>query len=594
MRHRPEAGTIPDAPGSYQFMDAEGRVHLRRARPRACAAGCRTTSRRRSHCCPTHPPDGAAGRHRRVDRGPQRGRGALPRVQPHQAAPAPLQHPAARTTSRTRTSRSPSTRSGRGRWCMRGAEAQGRPLLRSVRARVRDPRDPRPPAAHVPDPHVHEQQVRPAPPARPPVPLRAHREVRGAVRRRHRPRRVRRASSRSCSTSSTASTTAVVAAGSRRDARGVRRARVRARGARCATSSRSVRKAIERQQMVGARRKRTSTSSASPRTRSKRRCRSSSCAGAGSSGARASSSTRSRTSRRRRSSPASSSSSTATRRRTTCPQEILVPVEPEDLELYEEFLALDPRRSKVAHPRAAARARSASCSRPSTLNAQEAFARHKLRRASDHNARAARARRAAGGARPARGAAAHRVLRHLAPAGHRDRRVDGRDGRRPRRSAPTTAASRSSTLDGQDDFAAMEEVLTRRFRRYLARARRRRAARASGSRTRRTCCVIDGGKGQLNVAVRVLEELGLEDICVASLAKRSRRCTCPGAVRAGAHPARLRGAVPAAAGARRGPPVRDHVPPPAARQEDDDVGARRRPRPRPDPPDAAAARSSAR
>ena len=90
---------------------------------------------------------------------------------------------------------------------LRGQQAQGRPLLRAVRARVRDPGDARPAAAHVPDPHVHEVEVRPAPPARPAVPLRAHREVRGAVRRRHRPRRVRQARRRSSSTSSTASTT---------------------------------------------------------------------------------------------------------------------------------------------------------------------------------------------------------------------------------------------------------------------------------------------------------------------------------------------------------------------------------------------------
>jgi excinuclease ABC subunit C len=40
--------------------------------------------------------------------------------------------------------------------------------------------------------------------------------------------------------------------------------------------------------------------------------------------------------------------------------------------------------------------------------------------------------------------------------------------------------------------------------------------------------LIDGGKGQLNVAVRVLEELGLEDICVASLAKRFEEVYLPG------------------------------------------------------------------
>src|SRR5262249_8434795 len=38
----------------------------------------------------------------------------------------------------------------------------------------------------------------------------------------------------------------------------------------------------------------------------------------------------------------------------------------------------------------------------------------------------------------------------------------------------------------------------------------------------------------------------------------------------------LRGAVPPPAGARRGAPVRDHVPPAAPREEDDEVGARRR------------------
>ena len=81
--------------------------------------------------------------------------------------------------------------------------------------------------------------------------------------------------------------------------------------------------------------------------------------------------------------------------------------------------------------------------------------------------------------------------------------------------------------DGQDDFAAMEEVLSRRFRRYLE-------EREEGARRGRrfayppNLLLIDGGKGQLNVAVRVLEELGLEDICVASLAKRFEEVYLPG------------------------------------------------------------------
>ncbi len=114
----------------------------------------------------------------------------------------------------------------------------------------------------------------------------------------------------------------------------------------------------------------------------------------------------------------------------------------------------------------------------------------------------------------------------------------------------------------------MEDVLTRRFRNYL---RERDEGAHAGKRFSYppNLLLIDGGKGQLGVAVRVLEELGLEDICVAGLAKRFEEVYLPRPQRAGAHPARLRGAVPPAAGARRGPPVRDHVPPAAPRQEDD-------------------------
>ena len=83
------------------------------------------------------------------------------------------------------------------------------------------------------------------------------------------------------------------------------------------------------------------------------------------------------------------------------------------------------------------------------------------------------------------------------------------------------------SLAGQDDFASMEEVLTRRFRNYL---RERDEGAHAGKRFAYppNLLLIDGGKGQLNVAVRVLEELGLEDIAVASLAKRFEEVYLPG------------------------------------------------------------------
>ena len=62
------------------------------------------------------------------------------------------------------------------------------------------------------------------------------------------------------------------------------------------------------------------------------------------------------------------------------------PVEPDDHELYEEFLALN-RGAKV-RIRVPQRGGKRTLLQTATLNASEAFPRHKLKRASDHNARA--------------------------------------------------------------------------------------------------------------------------------------------------------------------------------------------------------------
>jgi len=68
---------------------------------------------------------------------------------------------------------------------------------------------------------------------------------------------------------------------------------------------------------------------------------------------------------------------------------------------------------------------------------------------------------------------------------------------------------RIRTVDGQDDFASMYEVLSRRLKRTAA----------EGEYP--DLWVIDGGKGQLNVALEVLREAGLlEQIDVISLAKQ--------------------------------------------------------------------------
>jgi excinuclease ABC subunit C len=82
---------------------------------------------------------------------------------------------------------------------------------------------------------------------------------------------------------------------------------------------------------------------------------------------------------------------------------------------------------------------------------------------------------------------------------------------------------------GNDDFAAMEQVLTRRLTAYLAEKRRPVADVPGKFSYPPQLLLVDGGKGQLSVAVRVLEELGLaEEIPVASLAKRFEEVYLPG------------------------------------------------------------------
>jgi excinuclease ABC subunit C len=68
---------------------------------------------------------------------------------------------------------------------------------------------------------------------------------------------------------------------------------------------------------------------------------------------------------------------------------------------------------------------------------------------------------------------------------------------------------RIRTVDGADDFASLREVLGRRFGRALE----------QGS-VLPDLVLIDGGRGQLNVGLQVLQELGLDWIPVVSLAKQ--------------------------------------------------------------------------
>ena len=81
------------------------------------------------------------------------------------------------------------------------------------------------------------------------------------------------------------------------------------------------------------------------------------------------------------------------------------------------------------------------------------------------------------------------------------------------------------SLDGQDDFAAMAEVISRRFARLQDVAS---DDYDEGFATVPNLVVIDGGKGQLSAALAAMQALDLPRVAVIALAKRVEEVFVPG------------------------------------------------------------------
>jgi len=107
------------------------------------------------------------------------------------------------------------------------------------------------------------------------------------------------------------------------------------------------------------------------------------------------------------------------------------------------------------------------------------------------------------------------------------------------RGTPAKSDYRRFTVKGKgahgepDDYAAMREVLRRRFRRAVEDALPDpgQKARPSSAAWRRlpNLLIVDGGKGQLGVAMEVLAEFGLTEVApVAGLAKQREELFLPG------------------------------------------------------------------
>ena len=208
------------------------------------------------------------------------------------------------------------------------------------------------------------------------------------------------------------------------------------------------------------------------------------------------------------------------------PKEVLVPVDADDVEFYEEWLS-DLRGSKV-HVRVPKRGDKRGLQTTVEQNAKEEFVRHRLKRASDHNARA----RALNSLQDALDLPWAPLRIECFDMSH----IQGSDYVGSMVVMEDALAKKSDyrrfkvkTVEGSDDVHAMEEVLTRRLTALLVEREKPLEERRRRFSYPPNLLLVDGGKAQLNVAVQVVEELGLgEEIAVAALAKRFEEVYVPG------------------------------------------------------------------
>ena len=211
------------------------------------------------------------------------------------------------------------------------------------------------------------------------------------------------------------------------------------------------------------------------------------------------------------------------------PKLVIVPFEPEEVQILEEWLSS--LRSSYVEIRVAQRGDKRELHELVTKNAREELNRHRLRRASDHTARS-------------RALTELQTLlnlpevplriecydmAHLQGTNYVGSMVVLEDGLPMKREY---RRFKIKDVPGNDDYAAMREVLTRRLSAYIA--ERDQPVNERGERPGKfsyapQLLLVDGGKGQLGVAEQVVRELGLEnEIPVASLAKRFEEVFIPG------------------------------------------------------------------
>ena len=207
------------------------------------------------------------------------------------------------------------------------------------------------------------------------------------------------------------------------------------------------------------------------------------------------------------------------------PKTIYVGVEPHDKDFYETWLSQE-RGSKVQIlvPKKGSKK---TLMQTVSLNAEDAFKRHRLKRLGDHNSRSK----------------ALSDLQRFLNLPHSPLRIECYDMSHLQGTSYVGSMVvmedavlkkkdyrkfKIKTVDGNDDYAAMAEVVRRRLENLLKEESNETKDPTSFSYPPQLL-LVDGGKGQLSATVAVLKELDLFDrIPVASLAKRNEEIFLPG------------------------------------------------------------------
>ena len=200
------------------------------------------------------------------------------------------------------------------------------------------------------------------------------------------------------------------------------------------------------------------------------------------------------------------------------PSQILAEATPVDVQLLESWLSEE--RNSAVEIRVPKRGEKKSLLETVINNANEEFIRHRLKRATDHNSRskALSELQTALGMKDAPLRIECYDMSHLQGTDYVGSMVVMEDGLLKK---SDYRRFRINSFAGNDDYAAMKEVISRRLAAYLKENKETIVGGTKKFAYPPQLLLVDGGKGQLAVAEAAVFEAGLSDlIFVASLAKQ--------------------------------------------------------------------------